>query len=70
MWESEQFISFGIDESQIAHQIIRDNPDTPDTADAVMCAASEDVINEFQNVLKEAGLNPKIVQIEIEENRV
>jgi type IV pilus assembly protein PilM len=65
MWESEQFISFGVDDAQVKTQIIRDNPDSDDSVDAIMCAAHMDTIQEYQSVLKEAGLNTKIVDLDV-----
>ncbi len=65
MWESEQYISFGVDDSKMDHQILRKNPDAEDSVDVVVCAALIDVVEEYQNVLKEAGLKTKVVDLDV-----
>jgi type IV pilus assembly protein PilM len=65
MWESEQYISFGIDDSVVQHQTLQKSSDTEDTYDILMCAALIDMVEEFQGVLVESGLRPKLVDLDV-----
>lgn len=63
MWESEQYIPFGADESEVDFSIIGDTEGGG--KDTVVVAARTDVVERFQDILKEAKLLPKIVDLNI-----
>jgi type IV pilus assembly protein PilM len=63
MWESEQYIPFGADVSSIGHQVLGENEGGG--VDVFITAAREDLIERFQNVLKDAALKIKIVDLNI-----
>lgn len=63
MWESEQYIPFGADESEIDFHIIGDTEGGG--KDALVVAARTDLIERYQDVFKEAKLNVKIVDLNV-----
>ena len=63
MWEAEQYITFGVDESQISFHIIGDNEGGG--KDAIVAAAHTDIIEAFTGILTEAKLTTKIVDLNV-----
>lgn len=63
MWEAEQYITFGADESQISFHIIGENEGGG--KDALVAAARTDVVESFSNILTQAKLTPKIVDLNV-----
>jgi len=63
MWEAEQYITFGADESQVGFHIIGDNEGGG--KDALVAAARNELIENFSKILTEAKINPKIVDLNI-----
>ena len=63
MWEAEQYITFGADESQISFHIIGENEGGG--KDAMIAAARTDVIDAYTELIKEAKLTPKIVDLNV-----
>jgi type IV pilus assembly protein PilM len=60
-WESEQYIPFGVDDSEVANQILGKNEGGG--AEALLVAARTDMIESFMEVAKEAKLTVKIVDL-------
>jgi len=63
MWEAEQYITFGADESQISFHIIGENEGGG--KDAIVAAARTDVVESFSNILTDAKLSPRIVDLNV-----
>jgi len=63
MWEAEQYITFGADESQVGFHIIGDNEGGG--KDAIVAAARNDLIENFSKILSEAKISPKIVDLNV-----
>lgn len=63
MWEAEQYITFGADESQISFHIIGENEGGG--KDALVAAARTDIIESFSNILTDAKLTTKIVDLNV-----
>ncbi len=63
MWEAEQYITFGADESQISFHIIGENEGGG--KDAMIAAARVDLIDSYTELVKEAKLTPKIVDLNV-----
>lgn len=63
MWEAEQYITFGADESQISFHIIGDNEGGG--KDALVAAARTDVVESFSNILIDVKVSPKIVDLNV-----
>jgi type IV pilus assembly protein PilM len=63
MWESEQYITFGADESQIDFFILGENEGGGN--DALVAAAKSEVIDGFIDLLREAKLNVKVVDLNV-----
>lgn len=63
LWEAEQYITFGADESKIDFFIIGENEGGG--KDALVAAAKEDVIEGYLELLKEAKLTVKLVDLNV-----
>jgi type IV pilus assembly protein PilM len=63
LWESEQYIPFGVDESQISHHVIGENEGG--ALDVIMAAGREDLIRGFQDLVAAAGLSTKLVDLSV-----
>lgn len=64
-WEAEQYIPFSIDEVNLDFQIL--GPSTSgsaNTMDVILVAAKKDMINDYTSLVTEAGLNPKIMDVD------
>ena len=64
LWEAEQYIPFGADDAEIGFSIIEEKKDE-DIVDAIVGAAKIDVIETYSDYLKEAGLNTRIVDLNV-----
>lgn len=63
MWEAEQYITFGAEESQISFDIIGDNEGGG--KDAIVAAAKTEVVENFSTLLKNAKLGVKVVDLNV-----
>lgn len=63
LWESEQYITFGADESQIDFDIIGENEGGG--SDALVVAAKNELIEKFTELLSEAKLVTKVVDLNV-----
>jgi len=63
MWEAEQYITFGADESQISFHIIGDNEGGG--KDALVAAARTETVESFSNILLEAKVMAKVVDLNV-----
>lgn len=63
MWEAEQYIPFGADESEIDFHVIGDTEGGG--KDALVVAARTEVTERFQDLFKEAKLIPKIIDLNV-----
>lgn len=62
-FEAEQYVPFDIEDVNLDFQIIGPKEE-PGQMDVVLVAVKKDIINEYIAVVKEAGLNPIIVDID------
>lgn len=63
-WEAEQYIPFDLEEVNIDFQILGINEANPDQMDVLLVAAKKSLINEYEEVISEAGLEAVIVDID------
>ncbi len=63
MWEAEQYITFGADDSQIDFDIIGENEGGG--KDAIVAAAKVEMIERYIEILKEAKLTVKVVDLNV-----
>ena len=63
-WEAEQYIPFPISDVNIDFQILGEDSEGRGQMDVVLVAVKKDVINDYTNVIKEAGLNPVVVDVD------
>ncbi len=62
LWEAEQYIPFGVDESEIDFFVIRDIKEQ-DVKDVIVAATRSDIPHNYAELTKESGLIPKIVDM-------
>ncbi len=62
-FEAEQYIPFDIEDVNIDFQILG-LEEEPGQMDVILVAVKKDIINEYVSVVKEAGLNPIIVDVD------
>ncbi|TAN61657.1 type IV pilus assembly protein PilM [bacterium] len=63
-WEAEQYIPFPIAEVNIDFQILGADTEGRGQMDVMLVAVKKDVINDYTNVIKEAGLNPVVIDVD------
>lgn len=61
-FEAEQYIPFDIDEVNLDFQILGPKEE-PGNMDVILVAVKKEIINEYISVVKEAGFNPIIVDV-------
>jgi type IV pilus assembly protein PilM len=62
-WEAEQYIPFDINDVNIDVSILNDHNDQGQM-DVLLVAAKKDMINDYINVVREAGLQPHVVDVD------
>jgi len=65
LWESEQYIPFGADESELDFQVLGDVPGDDDVKDIIVSAAKINVIESYTQVVTTAGLKPKVTDLKV-----
>src|SRR5512134_2505583 len=63
-WEVEQYIPFDIKDVKIDFQVIGPLKDDPSKMDVLLVAAKTDLINDYMSVVRDAGLVPRLVDID------
>lgn len=61
-WEAEQYIPFDVNEVNLDFQILMANPDEGQM-DVLLVAAKKDLIDDYVQVITEAGLNPVAIDV-------
>ncbi|MFQ5442869.1 MAG: type IV pilus assembly protein PilM [Thermodesulfobacteriota bacterium] len=63
-WEAEQYIPFPVTEVNIDFQILGADTEGRGQMDVMLVAVKKDVINDYTNVIKEAGLTPVVIDVD------
>jgi type IV pilus assembly protein PilM len=64
-WEAEQYIPFDINDVNIDAQVLtRDKDSTSGQMEVLLVAAKKELINDYFAAVKEAGLNPAVVDVD------
>ena len=63
-WEAEQYIPFPISDVFLDFQILGEDPESQGQMEVMLVAVKKDVINDYTNVIKEADLNPVIMDVD------
>ncbi len=63
LWEAEQYITFGADESMIDFHILGENEGGG--KDAIVAAAKNDIVDSFTDILKSAKMSVKVVDLNV-----
>ncbi len=62
-WEVEQHIPFDINDVVVDKEVLLRNPHMG-TMDVLLVASKRDMVNEYMSVAREAGMNPKVVDVD------
>lgn len=62
-WEAEQYIPFDINDVFLAVEVLSQNVQ-PGQMDVLLVAAKKDLINDYMNVAREAGLKPIVMDVD------
>jgi type IV pilus assembly protein PilM len=63
-WEAEQYIPFDISDVNLDVQILNTDIHEVGQMEVILVAAKKDMINDYENVVKEAGLIPMIMDVD------
>lgn len=63
-WEAEQYIPFPMSDVNIDFHILGEDVEGRGQMDVMLVAVKKDVINDYTNVIKEAGLNPLVIDVD------
>lgn len=63
-WDAEQHIPFPIADVNIDFQILGTDTEGRGQMDVMLVAVKKDMINDYTNVIKEAGLNPVVIDVD------
>lgn len=64
-WETEQYLQFNIQDVYVDFRILGESPDFPGQMDVILAAAKRDVVNDYLNIIREAGLEPIVVDVAV-----
>jgi type IV pilus assembly protein PilM len=62
-WEAEQYIPFDVNDVYLDYQILQSRPDQGQM-DVLLVAAKKEVVDEYAGVVREAGLDPVVVDVD------
>ena len=63
-WEAEQYIPFPVSDVNIDFQILGEAAEVSGQMDVMLVAVKKDVINDYVNVIKDAGLEPAVIDVD------
>ena len=63
-WEAEQYIPFDINDVYLDVQILPGNTDDPGQMEVLLVAVRKALVNEYQALLQQAGLQPTVIDID------
>jgi type IV pilus assembly protein PilM len=62
--EAEQYIPYDIDDVNIDYQILGESEFSPDQINVLLVAVKKDLVAEYMDLIKMAGLNPTIIDVD------
>jgi type IV pilus assembly protein PilM len=63
-WEAEQYIPFDMSDVNIDFQILSNGFESDGKMDVLLVAAKKEMVNDYVNVITEAGLRPTVIDVE------
>jgi len=64
IWEAEQHVPYDINDVSLDFEILGPAPNDPKQMQVLLVAAKKDMVMSFSDLIREAGLNPLIVDVE------
>ncbi len=62
-WEAEQYIPFDVNDVYLDYQILQSRPEQGQM-DVLLVAAKKEIVDEYSNLVREAGLDPVVVDVD------
>ena len=62
--EAEQYIPFNVEDVNIDFQILGSSSEKTDRMEVMLVAAKKEVIDDYTNLIKKAGLSPQVVDVD------
>jgi type IV pilus assembly protein PilM len=62
-WEAEQYIPFDVNDVYLDYQILQSRPEQGQM-DVLLVAAKKEIVDEYSAIVKEAGLDPVVVDVD------
>jgi type IV pilus assembly protein PilM len=63
-WEAEQHVPYDINDVSLDFEILGDSPADPKQMQVLLVAAKKDMVMSFSDLIREAGLQPSIVDVD------
>ena len=63
-FEAEQYIPFDISDVNLDFQILGENEKNPNQMDVLLVAAKKEMVNDYINIVRLAGLNPCLIDVD------
>lgn len=63
-WEAEQYIPFDMNDVYLDVEILSDDADETGQMEVLLVAAKKDMVNDYIEVAQEAGLSPRVVDVD------
>ncbi|MCC6650399.1 MAG: type IV pilus assembly protein PilM [Candidatus Eisenbacteria bacterium] len=63
-WEAEQHVPYDINDVSLDFEILGDSPADPKQMQVLLVAAKKDMVMSFSDLIREAGLNPAVVDVD------
>jgi len=62
--EAEQYIPYDIDDVNIDYQVLGESEFSPDQVNVLLVAVKQNLVAEYMDLIKTAGLNPSIIDVD------
>ena len=63
-FEAEQYIPFDISDVNLDFQVLGENENNPSNMDVLLVAAKKEIVDEYAQLIRIAGLNPRIIDVD------
>jgi len=63
-WEAEQYIPFDLNDVYLDFEILTPAESNRDQMDVLLVAAKKEIVNDYVDVVRQAGLTPRVVEVD------
>ena len=62
--EATKYIPYNMEEVNISYQTLGEAPSRPKNSEVLLVAAKKDIVDEYSNLLRSAGLEPRVIDVD------